>query len=407
MLNKRILVLMLLLAFLFLAGCIPSPAPPIADNQAPIITSTPVTTATVGVIYYYDVEATDPEVDTLTYSLIAKPAGMIINSVNGLVSWVPTAKGNYVVIVEASDGALSDTQSFTVVVKKPYVPPCPPVNHAPVITSDPVITAEIGVEYIYNVETFDEDGDIITYSLATPTGMTINSITGVISWIPCSTQVGDNDVTVEVSDGKKNATQSFVVVVEALPIVIDGILDLNEWDKATVIDFAGGKGVAKVLATVDYLYVAFDIVDPTDNRLAENLCGNDKLSININPTDGGPWGKPYDLVFQTGTDPAAFTTPDPDILGSSGLNDGYETEWCIVGIQLSLPGDLETKTLYGGGNRVTEWKLPLVSIALACGDQIKVGGNADLDVPLCIGYTAPATLNWADPFSTCVDIVVY
>ncbi len=45
-------------------------------NQPPVIISAPVTTATAGQPYGYDVEATDPDAgDVLTYSLTAQPRG--------------------------------------------------------------------------------------------------------------------------------------------------------------------------------------------------------------------------------------------------------------------------------------------------------------------------------------------
>jgi len=43
--------------------------------------------------------------------------------------------------------------------------------------------------------------------------MTINSNTGVISWTPTESQIGVNEVEVEVSDGSKSATQSFTITV--------------------------------------------------------------------------------------------------------------------------------------------------------------------------------------------------
>ncbi|MBA7479557.1 hypothetical protein ES707_14991 [subsurface metagenome] len=97
-----------------------------AVNHAPIITSIPITTATVGVTYVYDVYATDPDGDVLTYSLTTKPNGMIINPVNGLISWVPTSVQtgyNWVVIVSVSDGTLSDFQGFNILVSEPTIPP--------------------------------------------------------------------------------------------------------------------------------------------------------------------------------------------------------------------------------------------------------------------------------------------
>ncbi|MBW8307099.1 MAG: putative Ig domain-containing protein [Thiobacillus sp.] len=86
-----------------------------ATNAAPSITSTAITTATVGQPYGYDVNATDPDAgDVLTYSLDVFPAGMTINGTTGLISWTPGAAGPSNVTVQVSDGSLSDTQSFVI-----------------------------------------------------------------------------------------------------------------------------------------------------------------------------------------------------------------------------------------------------------------------------------------------------
>ena len=123
MTNKRILTLISLLLFLFLvAGCM---LPPI--NHAPIITSAPITTATVGVAYTYDVNATDPDEDTLIYSLTVKPDGMAIKSTTGVINWLPSFAqvGDNAVTVVVSDGDLSVIQSFTIKVSKLTPTPIP------------------------------------------------------------------------------------------------------------------------------------------------------------------------------------------------------------------------------------------------------------------------------------------
>jgi len=186
---------------------------------------------------------------------------------------------------------------------------------------------------------------------------------------------------------------------------LDGIVSLGEWDDATEISVAGDKGIVKVLATTDYLYVLFDVVDSTDARLGENQVGNDKIGLNINPTEGGPWGKPYDIIFQTGADPAAFTTTLPEGL-SSGISDSWYTEWVIDGTQYDLPPDLDTITLYSEGMRVSEWKVPLASIDPSTGDVLKVGGAADNLGDSGNSYVYPIGLLWAD-VSTYVNIIVH
>ena len=119
MTNKKILTLITLLLFLLLmVGC-----DVIKPNQPPVITSDPVETATVGVDYTYDVDATDPNTgDVLTYSLTTEPLGMVINGTNGVITWkaddITTAGvGDYdvVVMVKDEDG-LSDSQDFTITV---------------------------------------------------------------------------------------------------------------------------------------------------------------------------------------------------------------------------------------------------------------------------------------------------
>ena len=111
LINKRNFIF-LFLVFLFLGGC--STAPPI--NHSPTITSTAVTSAIVSESYSYDVESTDPDGDTLTYSLTTKPSGMNINSLTGLIAWIPSTEGSYNVTVQVSDGEFFDTRSFTLTV---------------------------------------------------------------------------------------------------------------------------------------------------------------------------------------------------------------------------------------------------------------------------------------------------
>lgn len=121
-LNKKtsLLIFSFFLFVILVVGCSPSvPVGPVSTNQTPIITSTPITTATVGTAYTYNVTATDPDGNTLTFSLTISPPGMTINSSSGLISWTPTTSGNYNVTVEVSDNGSpvkSITQSFTIAV---------------------------------------------------------------------------------------------------------------------------------------------------------------------------------------------------------------------------------------------------------------------------------------------------
>lgn len=92
-------------------------------------------------------------------------------------------------------------------------------NNKPIIESTPETTAKVGIEYTYEIEATDPDADdVLTYSLTEkPTGMTINTSTGAVSWTPTEAQVGENQVIIEVSDGKVSVSQNFTITVaEAL-----------------------------------------------------------------------------------------------------------------------------------------------------------------------------------------------
>ena len=175
-----------------------------AANDAPVITSTEVTTATEGEAYLYTVAANDVDGDALSYSLTEAPEGMTISG--STISWTPengveTAN----VTVTVADATAEATQSFTITVTA--------VNDAPSITSAAVTTATEGEAYSYTVVAEDVDSTELAYSLASaPEGMTISGAT--ISWTPAN-GVESANVTVEVSDGSLSDSQSFTITVGA------------------------------------------------------------------------------------------------------------------------------------------------------------------------------------------------
>ncbi len=257
--GKKVLILLFLLLFLPLfSGCFLAPM-----NHAPVITSTPITAATVGEPYIYDVEANDPDGDSLKCSLTTCPRCMTIDCDTGVINWIPTSIRNksHDVTVKVSDGELYDTQSFSITVSEAPSINLPTLsNNAPVITSTPITSLLVDGLYTYDVEATDSDNDILTYSLKTnPTGMTIDSVTGEISWAPISSQIGDNDVTVEVSDGEKSTSQSFIITVydilKSINVLPDTMtLFAGESCILTSITASYNYGPDKPLALVDCSY---------------------------------------------------------------------------------------------------------------------------------------------------------
>jgi len=207
-------------------------------NRPPVITSGAVTTVTAGQLYSYQVAATDPDGDQLSYALTTAPAGMSV-SPSGLVTWTPVDPAAAVpVSVSVSDGTAATPQGFAIDVGQ---------GHAPTITSTAVTAAKSGIPYSYALTVNNPDGYPLTYSLdAAPAGMAISG-SGVISWIPAASQVGGNSVTARVSDGVRQGTQTFTVTVaENHELFFVSTPVVSAWEElayaypAVAVDPAGG-----------------------------------------------------------------------------------------------------------------------------------------------------------------------
>ena len=136
-------------------------------------------------------------------------------------------------------------------------------NSSPVIESDPVTTAKEGVAYTYDVEATDPNKDTLTYSLTvSPTGMTINSTTGAISWTPTEVQIGENEVVVEVSDESRSATQSFTITVDEAwltsIIVLPSTMEIAAGNSNTITSITAhyGNGTSANIALSTCVYVS-------------------------------------------------------------------------------------------------------------------------------------------------------
>ncbi|MEM9713925.1 MAG: malectin domain-containing carbohydrate-binding protein, partial [Actinomycetota bacterium] len=85
-------------------------------NLPPTITSASSTTVAEGDALSFFVTATDPESETITYSLSGEPTGMAIDSVTGEITWTTDLddSGSYDVAVGATDGTTLVAGSLTV-----------------------------------------------------------------------------------------------------------------------------------------------------------------------------------------------------------------------------------------------------------------------------------------------------
>ena len=207
-------------------------------NQAPVITSAPITTATVGQSYVYDVDATDPDAgDTLTFSLTIAPTDMAIEAATGLIGWTPTEAqvGSQPVTVQVQDsGGLSAIQSFSITVARGNRPPAAS-NDAYNLTQDETLSiAAPGVL----ANDSDPDGDSLTaMPVDNPThgALTLNP-DGAFVYTPAAGFIGEDTFTYKANDGRLDSTVATVTIKvhEAnKPPVITSTPNTAQWMQLT------------------------------------------------------------------------------------------------------------------------------------------------------------------------------
>jgi hypothetical protein len=199
-----------------------------SQNFAPAITSEPVTLAYANQVYSYTFIADDFDSgDTLALSAGIKPSWLSFNWVSGqraaILQGTPskTDAGANPVVLRVSDGHIIRDQSFIITVRDTG-------NSSPVISSYPIVSATVGNPYTYLFTASDADDTSLTKSaILLPDWLQFNPADGLLSGIPLSANVGENEVILRVSDGKVNVDQDFIVVVGSP----DG---LNEMESAGI-----------------------------------------------------------------------------------------------------------------------------------------------------------------------------
>ncbi|MES9901612.1 MAG: putative Ig domain-containing protein, partial [Sedimenticola sp.] len=142
------------------------------------------------------------------------PAGITIDGTTGVLSWTPTAgqEGYHEVQVFAVDQDNS-------VAQQEFVVQVLAENQPPTITSTPVTTVMQGLPYSYQVVATDSEDTELTYSLiSSPSTMSIDATSGLISWNPQSTDVGSHPIVIRVSDSlDAYVVQSYTLAVNDTP----------------------------------------------------------------------------------------------------------------------------------------------------------------------------------------------
>ncbi|MDH3760002.1 MAG: Ig-like domain-containing protein [Gammaproteobacteria bacterium] len=155
----------------------------IDDNQPPVLPFANLPNAEATIPYQYQVVASDPDGDALTYGLLSAPAGMTIDAVTGVIDWIPAAHFDNEqlpirLVVTDSRGLTAEAPAFIFVAAFR--------NRAPTfVPAYRPTSAKVGIPFAHQVQAIDREGDLpITYRLSSPrSGAAIDAL-GNISWTP-------------------------------------------------------------------------------------------------------------------------------------------------------------------------------------------------------------------------------
>ena len=215
--------------------------------------------------------------------------------------------GTEQLVFTATDtSGLSDSDTMLVTINA--------VNDAPVLITDADTTATENVDYTLDVDADDVDGNTLSYSLLTfPTGMALNSSTGVIQWLPINSQVGTHSVSVRVTDGTLADTLAYTLRVTNTPTV----------PIVSVDDQSFGEDSTRVLSQALLgSWVTDD--DTPDSLISWTVSGNSNILVQVGPTitlrGRADFNGTEQLVF-TATDTSGLSDSDTMLVTINPVND--------------------------------------------------------------------------------------
>lgn len=296
--KKFFIILSVLIVATVMEGCLNLSSIIPISNVAPIIISEPIITATEDQLYSYQVEASDPNEDILTYSSIIKPEGMSIDSESGLISWTPANNqvGIHQVIVEISDGKLSTTQSFEIEVSN--------VNNLPQILSylpgSLNVVVNEGESIKFEVQAYDVDlNTTLSYQWFLNGKLVLDStVSGdgsKSSWI-YSASYGDYSqkiVKILISDGELENSIQWNIIINDITLPAQPTLDtvlsptnvspqtLSGTKESNTSIWINGVEVIPVNSNTTWLY-SYNLSEGENNIsiISRDSAGNESNEIN-------------------------------------------------------------------------------------------------------------------------------
>ncbi|HOU74529.1 MAG TPA: endonuclease [Tenuifilum sp.] len=287
-------------------------------------TSTPITSATVGVTYTYNVTATGGNGTPLTISATQKPTWLTLTATgNGTatLSGTPGQEnvGGNQITLKATDGISETQQTFTITVSSPVTP----IQ----FTSTPITTAVENQLYTYNATATGGNGASLTITATQkPAWLTLTSTgngTATLSGTPDHSNIGNSQVVLAATDGANQGTQSFTINVSAAG---------NSKPLITNVNITPASPVTRQAITI-----SANITD-SDGSVAKVLLGWGVTVGNLSNT--------YEMQFENG----AYSAPIAS-----------QTSPGTIYFQLAAIDNLQDTAYYNGSFTVNLNQVPTIS----------------------------------------------
>ena len=169
----------------------------------PVITSSATAGGTVASSFSYQITATN---SPTSFGATGLPAGLTVNTGSGLISGTPTGPGISHVTVSATNSAGTGSGPLTLTVTA--VPP--------VITSSATASGTVGSGFSYQITATNTPTSFGATGL--PAGVTVNTVSGLISGTPAG--VGTSSVTVSATNSGGTGSGPLTLTVTAMSPVI-------------------------------------------------------------------------------------------------------------------------------------------------------------------------------------------
>lgn len=242
------------------------------------------------------------------YQLVEGPAGLTVDSISGLLTWIPSISqaGTQTVTVRAVNNNGSQLRSFTIQTIQLISPTMQPIP-ARTFFANSTFRDTVGVT---------ANPPAVFHLQNAPSGMAIDSITGVISWTTNAVSIGQHDFRVTAKNIAGTDTISLLLTVVASPtlhifqnpaegefadLLIVSELPLKNSPAITIVGKPGNIST-QLIASGSYTFKGSLFLTEAQYRLQSTVIDTNNFSLLINRT--------FNAALSRSTAVSSLSSPD-------------------------------------------------------------------------------------------------